>query len=351
LGTSTNPQFEVICDGDTTRITVSLLTDKSFDVRNIRFPDRLVVDLPTMVNLPKKSTVHFDQTSRERLPIGIITYVSVFESQDSAGYSRLVFEADRRFTYKTSIENNALNIDIRPSPSKPKENLATTKDETTVVAASTPTSTTETESTQETSNTESTTGNTQTFAPTDKSSFMIKDKEQTTDETGHTTPESSTGLNFQLKDVTTEGDTQTVSVKDMIGTLPEFAKSNIISGGNALEGEEGELKASDTIASEPLMIEPPEEFKPLPKGSRPAADPVPDQGESVILPVKGLVRASVGDPEVLVVNVLSQEELLITAKGFGQTTLITWKRVSAEVSDGQCRIKLNIKDNRTRTGN
>jgi len=322
-----NRQFEVICDGDITRIMITLADDKSFDVRNIRFPDRLIVDYPTQLNIPKKNKVHFMQKSRERLPIGIITYVSIFESQDVQGYSRLVFESDQKFTYKTSIENNALNIDIRPS--KPQEKVATAKEETNLPASSTANSAETivgTATTQETGTTESEAEKGQTFTPPDRTSFVIDKKDKETDESGHTTPESSQA--FNLKSVESKSESETVSVKDMIGTLPEFAKSNILSGGKALEGEgedEG-LKTSDTmLASEPLMIEPPEEFKPLPKGTRPAADLFLTKGESVILPVNGLVRASVGDPEVLVVNVLSQEELLITAKGFGQTTLITWE--------------------------
>ncbi|HYE76938.1 MAG TPA: pilus assembly protein N-terminal domain-containing protein, partial [bacterium] len=49
------------------------------------------------------------------------------------------------------------------------------------------------------------------------------------------------------------------------------------------------------------------------------------KGESVIVPVERLVRTAVGDPEVLTVNVLSQSELLITAKAAGRTSLITWE--------------------------
>jgi pilus assembly protein CpaC len=53
-------------------------------------------------------------------------------------------------------------------------------------------------------------------------------------------------------------------------------------------------------------------------------------GEVVVLKVDGLVRASVGNPAVATINVISQEEILITALAPGNTTLLVWE------SDNTC---------------
>ena len=48
-------------------------------------------------------------------------------------------------------------------------------------------------------------------------------------------------------------------------------------------------------------------------------------GDMVVMSTFGLERVSVGNPEVITVNVISQEEILITAKGEGQSALMTWE--------------------------
>lgn len=48
-------------------------------------------------------------------------------------------------------------------------------------------------------------------------------------------------------------------------------------------------------------------------------------GDMVVMNTFGLERVSVGNPEVITVNVISQEEILITAKGEGQSALMTWE--------------------------
>jgi len=48
-------------------------------------------------------------------------------------------------------------------------------------------------------------------------------------------------------------------------------------------------------------------------------------GDMVVMGTFGLERVSVGNPEVITVNVISQEEILITAKGEGQSALMTWE--------------------------
>ncbi|HDS30822.1 MAG TPA: AMIN domain-containing protein, partial [Firmicutes bacterium] len=47
-------------------------------------------------------------------------------------------------------------------------------------------------------------------------------------------------------------------------------------------------------------------------------------GDVVVVPVRGLVRASIGNPEVATLNVISQEEILVTALSQGNTTLLIW---------------------------
>ncbi|MFH1676846.1 MAG: pilus assembly protein N-terminal domain-containing protein [bacterium] len=48
-------------------------------------------------------------------------------------------------------------------------------------------------------------------------------------------------------------------------------------------------------------------------------------GDVVVVRVSGLVRASVGNPDVAALNVISQAEILITAMKPGSTTLLTWE--------------------------
>ncbi len=48
-------------------------------------------------------------------------------------------------------------------------------------------------------------------------------------------------------------------------------------------------------------------------------------GDMVVIPTKGLQRVSIGNPEVISVNVISQEEILVTAMKEGQSALMTWE--------------------------
>jgi pilus assembly protein CpaC len=48
-------------------------------------------------------------------------------------------------------------------------------------------------------------------------------------------------------------------------------------------------------------------------------------GDVVVIQTEGLIRASLGNPEVATLNVISQEELLLTAMAPGSTTLLTWE--------------------------
>jgi pilus assembly protein CpaC len=330
-GNAKTDKFEITCDGSTTKILINLTNEQTYDVQSLKYPDRLMVQYPVTTDTPNPGKVRFKLIDRERLPIGIIGYVSRFESTSASGVNKLLFEANKKFNYNTSINNGILNIDIRPVGSV--ATAGKTPDNT--VANATDKTATETQPVKTTSETKplasvvtlvgndktanddkTTSDETQKFAPPEKPSFVVG-KEKT--DADHTIPESSTGI--KLKEVTTGEEGQTASVKDMVGNIPNFANSSIMGGGKALEEGQSEQKGSDV----PMMIEPPEEFKPLPKGSRPAADLYLTKGESVILPVKGLVRASVGDPETISINVLSPEELLITAKKEGRTTLILWE--------------------------
>ncbi|MEO7993339.1 MAG: pilus assembly protein N-terminal domain-containing protein [bacterium] len=75
----------------------------------------------------------------------------------------------------------------------------------------------------------------------------------------------------------------------------------------------------------PHTVLPPDRPEIAPMSETTAPDLYLFKGESVILPVSRLMRTSVGDPEVLAPTVLSQAELLITAKAEGRTSLITWE--------------------------
>ena len=48
-------------------------------------------------------------------------------------------------------------------------------------------------------------------------------------------------------------------------------------------------------------------------------------GDVVVIGVDELVRASIGNPQVATLNVISQSELLVTALSSGNTTLLTWE--------------------------
>lgn len=75
----------------------------------------------------------------------------------------------------------------------------------------------------------------------------------------------------------------------------------------------------------PATYTPPAQPEVVPMSEKSAPALYLFKGESVIVPVNRLARTSVGDPEVLAINVLSQSELLLTAKGSGRTSLITWE--------------------------
>ncbi len=55
-------------------------------------------------------------------------------------------------------------------------------------------------------------------------------------------------------------------------------------------------------------------------------------GDVVVMPVRNLVRASVGNPAVALVNVYSTDEVLVTAMGAGNTTLLTWENNRGHIS-------------------
>ncbi len=54
-------------------------------------------------------------------------------------------------------------------------------------------------------------------------------------------------------------------------------------------------------------------------------------GEVIVLDVEELVRASLGNPAIAALNVLSQDELLVTALAPGSTTLLTWEMGRGDV--------------------
>lgn len=113
----------------------------------------------------------------------------------------------------------------------------------------------------------------------------------------------------------------------------ENAVGGLRSMGGAVENKLGgnSDSISDGFAAEerPTTAGPifnaPGDMEVAPMASLSAPDLYLFKGESVIVPVNRLVRTAVGDPEVLTVNVLSQSELLVTAKAPGRTSLITWE--------------------------
>ena len=332
INSAKSDKFEITCDGSTTRILINLTKEQTFDVQSLKYPDRLLVQYPASTDTSGSKKIRFKSIDRERLPVGIIGYVSRFESTSVPQITKLVFEADKQFNYSTSIDNGILKIDIRSLDTAARTPLdkaaagETKPIETSNLNTPGTAAVTILDGTAAGSGKEEKTGDTQKFNPPDTPSFVIdKNKDKAGSE--HTVPESSGGI--KLKEVTTSDDSETVSIKDMVGSLPEFAPSKLKGGEKALEkkGDENPPAVSDSKQGDiPLMIEPPEEYKPLPKGSRPAADLFLTKGESIIIPVKGIVRASVGDPEAIAINVLSTEELLVTAKKEGRTTLILWEQ-------------------------
>lgn len=318
--------FEILTDGDITIIKVDLGSQRSYDIRRGSFPDRLIIEYPSRATLYDSKPIQYKQADRERVPIGILSEYSRFISESPSGYNRLAFFAEDDFEYKTLLEKNTLKIAINAAGKtaelqtaletrtdrKPSTDVLATDIEASPVVQIPSARDSEAEIETETETvatqiTESKPTEHEEIESSDTKSFRID-----IDDTGHTTPQI--GTSFILKEVETDSAIQ-ASAKDMLSILPDIAERSTAS-----------LKKSDVdLASGPLMFDPPESLPPLPKGTRPAADLFLTTGESVIVPTKNLVRASVGDPEVITVNVLTQEEILITAKGEGQTTLILWE--------------------------
>jgi len=340
------PKFEIYCDGATTLIDVPLVGDQSFDIRKEKFPERLTIEYPSRALLSNANKLSYSSLGKEYLPLGIVDYCTRYVSLNFTGYNKLVFYTNDKFNYQTRVENGTLNIDIlnlhttaKSSSNEPEiardqinagAKIATDSlapilllegepvDITTPPAVEVSRDETGTQLTGLKSGFEE---DTQTFTPPDKSySFIINEPEEI-DGTDHTVPEA--GLGTRISKVETTTDARQASLREMTEFLPGFANDSLKEGSESLKTRE--ITGDNLIASGPMMIDPPQDTMLLPKGSRPAADLFLSIGESVILPVKTLIRASVGDPEVLVVNVLSQEELLLTSKGVGRTTLITWE--------------------------
>lgn len=333
---SANPsgrnQFDIQTDGSSTVIEIPLNGDKSFNVRREKFPDRLTIEYPSRNSI---KNVRYTTKGKENMPCGVIEYVNRFESVNPSGYSKLVFYASDKFTYKTDVLDGKLQIAIIGKSQSVAKTELTVTEPTTITSdiKSTPVLSVEiprlakgeTEipvnllETPSKPEIEIKSDKTQKFTPPTNQTFLI-DKEPTDGE--HTTPE--VGLGIRLNKVETIIDPIGTSISELKEILPKMAEPRLTQDAKALQlVAEGSSEGGPM--SGPVMIDPPSEMKSLPKGTRPAADLFLIKGESAILPVKNLVRASVGNPEVLVVNVLSQEELLITAKGEGQTTLILWE--------------------------
>jgi pilus assembly protein CpaC len=333
---SANPigknQFDIQTDGTSTIIAIPLNGDKSFNVRREKFPDRLTIEYPSRNNI---KNIRFTTKGKENMPCGVIEYVNRFESVNPNGYNKLVFYASDKFTYKTDVLDGNLQVTIT-GKSQAVANTELTVAETTksasdikpvskltveipkVVTADTGTSVNLLEGPTKSDDTTKSV-ETQKFTPPDRKSFIIDNK---TTDGEHTTPE--VGLGIRLNKVEIASDPIGTSISELKEILPKMAEPRLTEDAKVLESIADNSNQQDRLSG-PVMIEPPTDMKSLPKGTRPAADLFLIKGESAILPVSNLVRASVGNPDVLVVNVLSQEELLITAKGEGQTTLILWE--------------------------
>ncbi len=334
-----SPEFEILSDGGMTVIHIPLTGDMSFDIRRERYPDKLSIEYPSRKNISGTMKVKYKSLGKERMPVGIIEYCQRFVSRTVPDYNKLVFYTGSKFQYKSIIQKGTLTIEVRSKDVlSGKDGLETAKvasvevaktepqmpQQVNLLANDNPEATTvsldQTEESLETTESgfES---DTQTFTPPEQKYSFIIDRPQQVDGTEHTSPEAS--LKTRINKVETIGDVRQASVREMTKFLPEFADSSLMKGSESLKTnkETGE----NLVSGGPMMFEPSMESKPLPKGTRPAADLFLTKGESVILPTSTLIRASVGDPEVLVVNVLSQSELLITAKAEGRTSLILWE--------------------------
>lgn len=334
METDKGRDFEVMTDGTETVISIKLNSDRSFNVKRGKFPERLIIEYPSLTGVIQNDVkVLYSQTSREKLPIGIIESCSRFESTNPSGYQKLIFYSKGTFEYKTRIENNTLNVVVKGTAQEPviseqnpeialnNASSETTSESEVVLQKADNTAQTEEKGFSVKTVSESNKDNTnQKFSPPDKKSFVVDEVKN--DE--HTTPQS--GLNFIIKDVEATNVIQ-AGASEMLKFLPEHANKANQEAAKSLNtnSETGSDGSTINVPGGPLMFEPPESSVPLPKGTRPAADLFLTKGESVIVPTESLVRASVGDPNVIVVNVLSQEELLVTAKDTGQTTLILWE--------------------------
>ncbi|MCD6217319.1 pilus assembly protein N-terminal domain-containing protein [bacterium] len=343
-----SPEFQILSDGAMTIIHIPLTGDMSFDIRRDRYPDRLTIEYPSRKNISGTMKVKYTSLGKENMPVGIVEYCQRFVSRTVPDYYKLVFYTGSKYQYKSMIQKGILTIEVRSKDFSSRNlGLETAKAsavevEKTELQLSEQVNLLENDNPEVTTNPEATTvsvdqtkeslettksafeGDTQTFTPPEQKYSFIIDKPQQVDGTEHTVPEAS--LKTRINKVEAIGDVRQASVREMTKFLPEFADSSLIKGSESLKTNKTNKETDENLVSGgPMMFEPSMESKPLPKGTRPAADLFLSKGESVILPTTTLIRASVGDPEVLVVNVLSQNELLITAKAKGRTSLILWE--------------------------
>lgn len=337
--TKKSPKFQILSDGAMTVIHIPLIGDMSFDIRRDRYPDRLTIEYPSRKNISGTMKVKYSSLGKEHMPVGVVEYCQRFISRTVPDYNKLVFYTGSKYQYKSMIQKGVLTIEVRSKDILAgKAGLETVKvlsveaerpeqllsEQVNLLDNDNPESTTVSVD-QTTELLETTTSgfeiDKQTFTPPDHKYSFIIDEPQQVDGTEHTIPEAS--LKTRINKVETIGELRQASVREMTKFLPEFADSSLMKGSESLKTDKESGK--DLISGGPMMFEPSMESKPLPRGTRPAADLFLTKGESVILPASTLIRASVGDPEVLVVNILSQEELLITAKAKGRTSLILWE--------------------------
>lgn len=344
-----SPEFEILSDGALTVIHIPLTGDLSFDIRRDRYPDRLTIEYPSRNSVSGSMKVKYTSLGKERMPVGIVEYCQRFVSRNIPDYNKLVFYTGSKYQYKSMIQKGILTVEIRPKDFISGEvGLETAKAALVEVEKTEPqlseqVNLLDDDNPKTTTNPEASTvsveetveqpkellettksgfeGDTQTFTPPEQKYSFIIDEPQQVDGTEHTVPEAS--LKTRINKVEAIGDIRQASVREMTKFLPEFADSSLVKGSESLKTDKESGEA--LVSGGPMMFEPSMESKPLPKGTRPAADLFLTKGESVILPTSTLIRASVGDPEVLVVNILSQEELLITAKAEGRTSLILWE--------------------------
>ena len=147
----------------------------------------------------------------------------------------------------------------------------------------------------------------------------------------NTAPTETRTIGEEVAEIEVDGFRQETST-DTIESIPAIETLEVIENGSFGVEVAQETGTMVALAGNPILSGPPEINVPirqnnlLGNGYSSSGDELDLRvGEVVVLRVRDLVRASIGNPVVATINVISTEEILITALAPGNTTLLVWE--------------------------